>query len=64
MRYITCNFRRHFEHKKILSLIVIIIACITLMDAMTLTIAAFAEGQERASLVKVIHVLILQWMLL
>jgi hypothetical protein len=50
--------------KKIFSLIVIIIACITLMDAMTLTIAAFAEGQERASLVKVIHVLILQWMLL
>jgi hypothetical protein len=34
--------------KKIFSLIVIIIACITLMDAMTLTTTAFAEGQERA----------------
>ena len=34
------------------------------MDAMTLTTTAFAEGQERAPLVKVIHVVILQWMLL
>jgi len=35
--------------KKVFSLIVIIIACITLMDATTLTTTAFAEGQERAS---------------
>ena len=34
--------------KKIFSLIVIMIASTTLMDAMTLTTTAFAEGQERA----------------
>jgi hypothetical protein len=46
--------------KKIFSLIVIIIA---LMDAMTLTTTAFAEDRSEP-LVKLIHVVILQWMLL